>query len=131
MQNSMPSTAPSETSGSTKSARNAQPVKLTWTLQRLNRTWFISPLDGQAVRINHPLEDGATDEQWRALIRQSIRIRNDDKPWGPLDRRDFLNWFENTHPDRMPRFFESKEEALASKTNGSNEENSNPPDGAA
>jgi len=48
--------------------------------------------------------DGASDEQWRALIRTTgIRIKNDDpsKSWGPLARRDFLNWLENEYPDRM------------------------------
>ncbi|MBF6606988.1 MAG: hypothetical protein IVW53_15585, partial [Chloroflexi bacterium] len=65
------------------------------------------------MRIEHPLEDGATDDQWRALIRGTgVRIKNDTKPWGPMARRDFLNFLEEKYPNRMPQFFESKQEAL-------------------
>lgn len=112
MQTSTASTAPSVSSGST----NTLPVKsspvLNWTLQRLNRTWFL--FEGQVLRIEKKAEDGASDEQWRAfLASNSIRLKNDDgsKPWGPLARRDFLNWLENEYPDRMPAFFDSKEAA--------------------
>src|SRR5579872_2368928 len=65
--NSIQNTARNETSGS----GNTKPVersKMTWTLQRLNRTWFISPIDEQVVLVEHPLANGATDEQWRALL---------------------------------------------------------------
>lgn len=65
------------------------------------------------MRIEHPLEDGATDEEWRKLLRGAeITVRNDHKSWGPQDRRDFLNWLEETYPEHMPRFFESKDAAL-------------------
>lgn len=102
----------------------------------MNRTWFICPLDGQAVRIDYPLEDGATDEQWRALIRTTgIHISNDNRKWGPLSKCQLLNWIEANYPDRMPRFFDSKDAALAwfkeSKKPVSNEEDNKPPDGAA
>ena len=112
--NSMASTAQSETSGSTKRASKEPEVSLNWTLQRLNRTWFISPLDEQIVLVEHPISNGATDEQWRSLIRSTgirIKSKNESKPWGPMARRDFLNMIENECPDRMPTFFESKEAA--------------------
>lgn len=106
MQTSTPSIVPSATSGSTNSAQPApaKPVTLNWTLQRLNRTWFVSPLDGAVLRLEKKAPDGANDEHWRALIRTTgIRIENDDpsKPWGPQARRDFLNWLENEHSERM------------------------------
>lgn len=131
MQNSMRNTARSETSGSSKPIR-----QLPWTLRRLNRTYFLTE-DEQAVRIEHPIEEGATDEQWRSLLRSTgIAVRNDNKSWGPQHRRDFLNWLETEHPDRMPRLFDSKEAAFEwlaqSKKSSSNEdENEDPPDGAA
>jgi hypothetical protein len=81
----------------------------------MNRTWFICPTDGRPVRIEHPIEEGATDDQWRAFIRLTgIRMKNDTKPWGPLARRDFLNMLEDQYPERLARlrFFDSKEAAL-------------------
>ena len=54
MENCTASTEQNETSGSKKSASKepSRQATLTWTLQRLNRTWFISPLDDhiEAVR---------------------------------------------------------------------------------
>jgi hypothetical protein len=65
------------------------------------------------VLVEHPVSNGATDEQWRALIRSTgVRMKNDTRAWGPMARRDFLNWLENDYPDRMPAFFDSKEAAL-------------------
>lgn len=62
--------------------------------------------------VEHPVSNGATDEQWRSLIRSTgVRIKNDNRAWGPMARRDFLNWLENEYPDRMPAFFDSKEAA--------------------
>ncbi len=112
MQTSIKSTGPNETFGST----NTPPVKLLWTLQRLNRTWFL--FEGQALRIEKLAEDGATDEQWRGyLLSNGVRIKNTgSKPLGPMARRDLLNWLENEHPDRMPLFFDSKEFALSALT---------------
>jgi hypothetical protein len=66
------------------------------------------------VLVEHPVSNGATDEQWRSLIRcTGVRItsKDDSKPWGPMARRDFLNWLENESPDRMPKFFDSHEAA--------------------
>src|SRR5438552_28910 len=81
------STEQNETSGSKKSASNepSRQATLTWTLQRLNRTWFISPLDEHIVLVEHPVSNGATDAQWRALIRTTgVRItsKDDARPWG-------------------------------------------------
>jgi hypothetical protein len=62
------------------------------------------------VLVEHPVANGATDEQWRALIQTTgIRIKSQDdtKPWGPMARRDFLNMIELTCPERMPRLFET------------------------
>lgn len=78
----------------------------------MQATWFICPSDEQIVRVEHPLDCGASDEQWRALLRScGIRVKNDSKPWGPLARRDFLNMLENEHPNRMPPFFDSRQAA--------------------
>jgi hypothetical protein len=66
------------------------------------------------VLVEHPVSNGATDEQWRSLIRSTgirIKSKNESKPWGPMARRDVLNMIENECPDRMPTFFESKEAA--------------------
>jgi hypothetical protein len=116
MVNFTASTEQNETSGSKKSASNepSRQATLPWTLQRLNRTWFISPLDEHIVLVEHPVSNGATDAQWMALIRTTgvrIQSKDDAKPWGPMARRDFLNMVENTCPERMPQFFDTKEVA--------------------
>jgi hypothetical protein len=107
----------------------------------MNRTWFLTE-KGQVVRIDHPIEEGSNDEQWRSLIRTTgIRISNDNRKWGAFSKCQLLNWIESKCPDRMPRFFESKSEALdwfeQSKKDSSNEqsnaniEEGDTPDGAA
>ena len=134
--NSTANTARSETSGLTKRANGEQSVTLNWTLQRLNRTWFISPLDEQIVLIEHPVSNGASDEQWRSLVRGTgvrIKSKDDSRPWGPMARRDFLNMVENTCPNRMPRLFDSREAAskwLEDRKAASNNEDTPPEEGA-
>lgn len=64
--------------------------------------------------VEHPISNGATDEQWRSLLRSiGVRMKNDNRPWGPLARRDFLNTLEHERPDKYSKlqFFDSKEEA--------------------
>ena len=114
---STPSTEQGETSGLTDTAQS-KPAPLPWTLQRLNRTWCLCE-DG-VVRLEKKALDGANDEQWRSIIRTTgVHIKNDPstRTWGPLARRDFLNFLEIEHPDRMIRVFDSREAAEIEQEN--------------
>lgn len=113
MQNSMP--LPGNGGANTNSKRKKTRK---WNLLNLLTTWFLSEA-GKPVIVDPTATGGATDDDWRDLVKQTrVRIPPEQlaKPWGQMSRCDFLNWCEDTLPvDRRPTLFSSQEEALAAR----------------